>query len=207
MGKITIPSYFFLFVISSHASCWHDAPEFQRIRKTQYCFASKNNYRVLVNSNGFYSFHYPADYTNEPSSRLNILPYNENFIFYPNGESITFLSTDTSYVIWGSYYIDRDTIKAQYYPAPINVAGFRTEIWFRMVGNNKLTIIGRTWSKLLGESDLEKYRRNNPGYETHTSQFINRNEIPDPNQSWLKKRKWFWCDNEDYLRWKDAQLK
>lgn len=184
------------------SSCWHDAPKLPKIKETRYCFAPSNDYSRWISSNGFHSFYYPADSTFNLSTKLKAADYSENFIFYPSGELYIFLSTDTKYGLWGSYYVDGDTIKAQFYPAPINVAGFREEVWLKLIDPHKLIILGRAWNKPLDKADLEKYQSNNPDAKYRLSYFGERNKVPNPNDSWLKRKKWFWCNKEDYLTWK-----
>ena len=188
-------------------ACWHDATKLPKLRATQYCFSLGKDYGTRISSNGFYSFHYPVDSLSNLSGKSKTANYSENFILYSGGELYTFLSTDSTYGLWGSYYIDGDIVKAQFYPAPINVAGFREEVWFRLIEPNRLVIIGRAWNKPLNNTDLEKYQHHNPDAKGRFSRFIERREVPNPDDSWLKKRKWFWCNKEEYLMWKKYRNK
>lgn len=202
MGKMTLLIGLTVCITILLSSCWHDAAKLPKIKETRFCFAPSNDYSRWISSNGFHSFYYPADSTFNLYTKLKAADYSENFIFYPNGELYTFLSTDTTYGLWGSYYINGDTIKAQFYPAPITVAGFREEVWFKLMNSYKLAVIGRSWNKSLDKVDLEKYQSNNPDAKYRPSYFVEQNKIPNPNHSWLKRKRWFWYNKEEYIMWK-----
>lgn len=73
MGKIVISHYPILLMILSLLSCSRDAAKLPRVRKTHYCFASTNNYSMVLSSNGSYSFHYPADFKSDQLTKLTVL--------------------------------------------------------------------------------------------------------------------------------------
>jgi hypothetical protein len=75
-------------------------------------------------------------------------------------------------------------------------------VWFKLIDGNKVEIIGKTQDKSLSEIDLAKYRQSNKDNHVSLGFFIKSDSLPDPNTSWPKKRKWFWCDEQEYARWR-----
>lgn len=201
MGKMKILNISVLVAILI-VGCWRDAPKRSKVRETNFCFSPNRDNSKIVQSNGVYSFYHKSSNKLESSERIRTSDYSENFIFYPSGELYTFLSTDSSYGLWGSYYIEKNIVKTQYFSPPITVSWDRDEVWFELMENHRLKVIGRTWDKILSKSDLDKYQQNNRNTDAVLSQFTKYNTLPDPNKSWLKKRKWFWCDKKEYQVWK-----
>lgn len=39
-------------------------------------------------------------------------------------------------------------------------------------------------------------------YGSMLGRFIPESNLPDPDLSWLKRRKWYWCDEEEYKAWR-----
>ena len=201
MGKIKILNISVLLAILT-VGCWRDAPKMLKVRETNFCFSPNRDNSKIIQSNGVYSFYHKPPNKFESSGRIRTSDYSENFIFYPSGELYTFLSTDSSYGLWGSYYIEKNTVKTQYFSPPITVSWDREEVWFELMEDHRMRVIGRTWDKELSEADLKKYQQNQLNREAVFSQFIKHDSLPDPNRSWLKERKWFWCNKTEYQLWR-----
>ena len=100
---------------------------------------------------------------------------------------------------WGKYTIDGDTIKAQYinHPGMTNTwMGY--ESWFKVIDRNTIKLIA---SRKLFYDKFHKDKSEMDLVFLNDKDCLNANFIPlsavPPSDTWLKKRKWFWCDKND----------
>ncbi|HRP91178.1 MAG TPA: hypothetical protein PKX92_14205 [Edaphocola sp.] len=95
---------------------------------------------------------------------------------------------------WGIYKIDRDTVKLQVvnHPPKFNPYWHLFEYWYLI---NKDGTLQPIYSKNLIDGRLSKKNQRHP----QTYQFIETN-LHLKSNTWLKREKWFWCDEKQIIR-------
>jgi len=90
--------------------------------------------------------------------------------------------------LWGNYWIVGDTVRIQYVYVPyflsLNDFWGREENYFKIIDKNTLKFLPK-----IGKS-LEA-----------TAVFLQVERIPPPN-CYIKKRRWFWCNKDDWKEYK-----
>ena len=103
---------------------------------------------------------------------------------------------------WGTYKIKGDTIITQGInnPCPPKVWG-ASESKYLILSKNKIIQISR---KTMGK--YPKYDKERWEQEDKKRHYLPANFIPVPtlpkSDTWLKNKKWFWKNEEDYYKWK-----
>ncbi len=107
---------------------------------------------------------------------------------------------------WGNYRIAGDTIKVQYLYVPLflslNDSWSGVENCFRISKKNtleSLPMMSKALDRYYKDTPEAKENRKNAKKEIYT--FVPVERIPPPN-CWLKKKKWFWCNKEDWKEYK-----
>ncbi|MCF6171371.1 MAG: hypothetical protein L3J66_10375 [Bacteroidales bacterium] len=105
---------------------------------------------------------------------------------------------------WGIYNIYGDTIKVQYLnnPGLTNTWTAREE-WYLIKKRNTIELIASKRLDIATASKATKYsniafRGASDGLK---ASFISLKRIPPPN-AWTKRKKWFWCDKNDWIVYK-----
>lgn len=111
---------------------------------------------------------------------------------------------------WGAYRIFGDTIKAQFVNHLSVMAEnrmFLYEEWFLIINYTTIKRIGGR--PLVAFDGGKQIKDDNAGYvekyneeRSQPALFVKVKNIPPPN-SWLKNEKWFWCNEKDYLNWRN----
>ncbi|KAA0992688.1 hypothetical protein [Dyadobacter aurulentus] len=183
-------------------SCRQSLKARRQFSQTGYCYTANTNLETKLHHDGFYSFHDSSyAYSGHPA-RMTLSNYRENYVFFDNHQLAIFSDNDKDYFVWGSYTIAGDTIKSLTFATPPNVTWGKKEIWFKILNRKELQQIGLVWERKMTHSDLESYQSMNSKKKSLSGHFIRSDNLPDPDKSWLKKRKWFWCDKKEYKRWK-----
>jgi hypothetical protein len=98
---------------------------------------------------------------------------------------------------WGSYFITNDTIKAHIIDPPrINQPW--AYVWFKILDGDRLIELCHKWDNPINNDDVVKV----PSNTRLIASFSESATIPNPDFSWIKKKKWFWCDQGQYREWK-----
>lgn len=112
--------------------------------------------------------------------------------------------------LWGRYVLQGDTIKAHFMVGPESAPnrpwGY---IWFKIIDKNTIRKICFKWADPITQKDVITYLENPPEWRIFQTdaKFIPYDSLPDPNLSWIKKKKWFWCDEQQYKAWKNRKGK
>ena len=113
-----------------------------------------------------------------------------------------------AYGFWGKYIVVGDTIKAQLtnHPSPLSATWMPFEVWFKVVARDHIQLIA---SRYLGydkvhqdESRMNLIRLKE---EEYLSAKFKPLDLELPSKTWLKNKKWFWCDEEEYKIWKKGK--
>ena len=102
---------------------------------------------------------------------------------------------------WGIYKISGDTIVAQYInnPSPPK-SWIAFEIYFKVMDRNTIVPIGHVplAEKVFFEGNTNKMQQySEEKQQRKTARFVYVDNIPN-SYSWLKKEKWFRCNEEDW---------
>ncbi len=143
-----------------------------------------------------------------------------NRLFYPNGVFIDYFD-EVSFqehkikrngfynrgTLWGVYRLVNDTIIAQTMEAPGGMSWLKEDLAFKII--DSVTIMKLDFWKLNLPPNNEQKNLSVPKPYTHTvteqiltGEFVPYSDLPDPNKSWIMKKKWFWCYEHEYKTWK-----
>ncbi len=134
----------------------------------------------------------------------NYLFYNDGMMLYDyiksqfQGEKP--LGYETGMARWGNYTITGDTIKAFIYPPPRTHGLTTVRVWFKIIDSTTVKVIlfkGYEY-KQITQKDIIAYQKRIDVKKTSNAKFIPHDSVPDPNLSWIKKKKWFWCDEDEW---------
>lgn len=173
--------------------------------------------RSQLNLNGYFSdYEVISRETGEPPyATMAQDTFTQNFVFYPNGMILynfyksEFQNRDFGYEggmsKWGIYELENDTIKAhiltsgRYWPA--TPFGY---VWFKLVDSLTVERLFYKPNYPITPEDVKDYVEHPPEWRVFKSEakFVPYDSLPNPDKAWLKWKKWFWCDKEQYQDWK-----
>jgi hypothetical protein len=216
MGKITASILFLLFL----TSCVYVKTTKDGFRKTAYCYDGKNTgLEKRIKLNGYYE--YTHEYTGKrfysPSGKITEKLKSEikkstervKYSFYENGIAKlnlrrinnSFDGTDARYILNG------DTIKILHTSAPEGQTHPLIYDYFRIINDSTLKYLGFSYDKELDADRMRKFKEgdanelDNLGKYSY-AHFVQFDSLPDSENIWLKKKKWFWCNETQYKSWK-----
>ncbi|HRP91176.1 MAG TPA: hypothetical protein PKX92_14195 [Edaphocola sp.] len=219
---------YFLFT-SICFSCNGQVPN--RIKKKfNYCYDSKINYsQTKINFNGYYiikhnpyiiSFHDMQGNRKERSqdTTFNTIVFFKDGIFTLGNTKSHRDYYDMEYLkrveqkiqseyeqfynwqYWGIYKIVGDTIKMQYisHQPRFNPYWTLIEVWYVMINEKTLKTV---YAMDYTHDNKAEFKEN-----IVTIEFI-ETSLHLKSDTWLKREKWFWCDEKQYKQWKQKQKK
>jgi len=138
---------------------------------------------IVFFNDGFFLYNFDIRYFNETKNKRNG--------FYNKGGAE-----------WGLYIIDNDTIKAQTIETP-GMSWLKTEWWFKIIDKNTIEYLySKTNAPITIEDIFNKQKKEDLTQIVFPYQFVSNRDLPDSDKSWIKKKKWFWCNKERYRDWK-----
>jgi hypothetical protein len=204
-GKIRIVGYFIVFVLL-FTSCGVFFYPGEVKDKLTYCYDSASK-DLPVKLNGIYVLERP-----DTGNISCIDTLQSSFIFYQDGTvvfncPIKWLSINSVSSIskpkiigggdWGIYKFENDTIKAQFLePLGGTTWPRKGETWFKILDNTTIQGLYLTYEKTIDASMVKKQKRE------YIFKFYKLDNIPDSDLSWIKRKKWFWCDKKEFKVWK-----
>lgn len=193
---------------------------------------NQNNHENLFDIKGYYTFYKFGSFSIGPPNtkhykQLDSVQYNMFFFpdgvfaycFYVNGQfsdnvklyfdSVydTKKATPNDYWAsfnWGMYKLTGDTIITwSTNRATLNSGWDIREQWFKIIDRQTLKSIYARPIGLdyLSQEDLEKYWYNRDRYSE--ARFTPLEKMPS-SDNWLKREKWFWCNEEDWKNYMDS---
>jgi hypothetical protein len=187
------------------AGCRPIAETRNSFQKTKYCYSGENTHLdSLIHINGYYTF--KVEYlrnTGYPSVQ-KLATYYFNVLFFSDGTFLYYYYVSGNNGQWGKYVLESDTIKAQFIEPPGGMSWAKGEVWFKIIDSTSIKEIyfkyrePITYEEVSSEKDSSMLR----------GEFVKYNSLPNPDNTkfnWLKKRKWFWCDEAKYNEWKRSK--
>ncbi len=195
MGQINIvkmknmTKLFFLFVLCGCYTSNHTT-----VKKLTQCYDSKHTgIDSLINLDGYYKL--PFVYQEKDTVIHNILLftdglflYNFDLEYYQESKANAYGFYNRGGVDWGVYKLTNDTIYVQTVESPGGMSWLQSEMMFRIIDSVTLERL---------QLDL-----NDNSMRYLPAKFVAYADIPDPNKSWIMNKKWFWCNEEAYKKWK-----
>ncbi|HPQ08364.1 MAG TPA: hypothetical protein PK995_03985 [Bacteroidia bacterium] len=104
---------------------------------------------------------------------------------------------------WGIYRIVGDTIKLQYINHPAVFASwYSIEVWYKKIDDNTLKVVFA--KNYFATNDTHRNTRFKE--EFIKVEFI-ETDITLKSNPWLKKKKWIWCNSNEFKDWKNCKNK
>ncbi len=185
-----------------------------------YCYHNKNitGLDSLIKVDGIYFLNNSTSNKNS-LSEVAVGDLYPNYVFYENGfcsanvPSIWFLEGETiksSYIhgsTWGLYRVSGDTIKAQYIPQPGGMSIAKIERWFLIENETSIKQLYLKYHDPITSMEVKKYLKDTlkQFYYLDDFSFVHLDSMPEPQKSWIIKKKWFWCDKEEYKTFKKTR--
>lgn len=210
--------FWFLAIWGIAVACQPTRVSRERFNLTEFCYTGgKKNKGEALRNTGYYTTTIGSSWTSGDPSITRYSESSSNSIFYEDGVVIFnffpdyFQKTkDKPYGFynrgtqWGSYVISNDTIKALILESPGGMSWEVDEYGFKILNKDTLMRLyhihrGHDASKRV----IHDYTKETDSYISLTH-FTPYDSLPNPNLSWIKRRKWFWCDREEYKAWKKS---
>ena len=102
---------------------------------------------------------------------------------------------------FGIYKIDGKIIKAQWLNPSTADTYYAFEDWYEVIDKSTIRLIySKNIGVLNGDKSHEKYYKNEKPFT-----FVSACDTLLVSKTWLKSKKWFWCDERKYFQWKKEQ--
>lgn len=180
------------------------------------CFSNdSSSYCGKVRTDGFY--YYPKEYSIKQMDTIRIDskdPWGRNIyriVFFPNkmyGGNFFFIDDARVGVgEWGLYDVFNDTIIIE---CMTRGSGNMASDGFRdtLIVKSPDTLILYSRTTICSEESTDgyyfHYYKGERGDEFY---FMPYDRLPNPDESWIKKKKWFWCDEEEWRNYKTIRKK
>ena len=208
-----------LVCLLSITSCLPPKTTVNSFKNTSYCYSNeKTGLSDLINIDGYYSMSEEILYKYGYPSLIIRDTIERNTIFYDDGILIysfykekyqedkdkKFGFYNRGMALWGSYIIHNDTIKAIFCQNPGGMSWSIGYVWFKIIDNTTIREIYFKWREPITEIDISNINSNN---KNNIAFFVNYDSLPNPDRSWLKRKKWFWCTDEAWKDWVDSNIK
>jgi hypothetical protein len=124
-----------------------------------------------------------------------------DIVFFNDGSFVySFDPKNLDGLLWRSYSIERDTIKAHFIEPPRGMSWEAGYVWFKIIDKvsiKKLHLKYRT--PIVVEEIAEKADENMPIGQFISLDSSSYQEVYKKN--WLKHKKWYWCSEEEFKKW------
>lgn len=201
---------FWLFVCTVASSCRPGRISRDGFSSEAFCYSTRNlKSENMIRTDGYYLIIFGRRDT-DPK-------YLEHFcLFYKDGTAIFyydheyFLDAKDRYfgfynrgTQWGSYEIKEDTVRMLVIESPGSTSWLPTEYILKIEDQNSIRLL-YTKNPYTPEKGVIANYLTDEVYGSMPGRFIPESNLPDPDMSWLKRRKWYWCNEEEYKTWKKS---
>ncbi len=172
------------------------------IQDLDYCYSkSETGIESIININGYYEISYIS--INEIRKEAVVFYDDGIYLEFPSVEmlldshSISKKSWGEMNVKCGIYKLLQDTIKVQYVYIGSATSGCET-IFYKVKRFDSIEKV------FYGNCDTppRMFLKNNQ--VSVSINFIPYFKIPNANQIWLKQKKWFWCNKDEWKAYRDS---
>jgi len=159
-------------------------------------FLKGGSFSFILYRNGLYKALLPAKY-DSIKKQYDISLGLQEVVIYRDCEKAKWFY----FGIWGGYVICNDTLKIQYIDKPWPLSStYGSEEWFKVVDRNTLILIN-TMPLSTDKSDwrnYEYYKSIRDEQAKYPAVFVPVPVKPSPDDAWILKEKWFWCNEQDW---------
>ena len=164
---------------------------------------------TLIDIKGYY----PMDVTYSDGSSLNnckVVFYKDGmFLHNPQLNNISDFGLDYTkvgkYWDWGIYKLSNDTIIGQF----LNVSGATSScesVFYKIIDSHTIQRIYPQSRNNKIIDDVYDYRSlYHYKFSYSSASFVPFKELPSPDNSLAKSKRWFWCEKAEYKKWKKSQ--
>lgn len=190
-------------------------------QQASYCFCNDNTgLDTLIKINGYYKCeneHTSTRWLHTREKKINGDTVKSKskylFFFYGNGMAVNrfyFENGAIKYPNPASYFISGDTIKTLSTNPVKNQTHPTIYNWYKIINDTTLEYLGESYHKELDRERMLKYKNADPNKVNGTGKysyahFVPYDSLPNQDDFWIKNKKWFWCDKEEYKKWKKAR--
>ncbi|MEI7977234.1 MAG: hypothetical protein WCI53_00165 [Bacteroidota bacterium] len=195
---------YLIFLISS---CYTPKYIKDNFNSNKYCYyPQKKVNESIIRSNGYYQFkeiyeRYESNSIANGGKHKTDSQY-INIVFYKDGIFINDYYTDCKCGSWGKYFIDNDIIKTIVMYEPWSMTSYFRETWFKLINKDSIVFLSLKSDGNMTTEDVNQYQLRTNKRNIIFNKFVPNDSIPDANKSWIKQKKWFWCNKKEYKLWK-----
>ena len=208
MKKILIIYLPFVLLISSCKFLYYKAPKYIK-NNFGYCYSGeKTELNKLLNIYGYFQLNINSG---NSSFNENIMFFNDGMFVtgfkylaeindnYKNGLTSVFYESTG----WGLYKLSGDTIKVRYVKRPFYGSSSRFwyayEVRYKIIDRNTIKQIYKIPIHKTADGDIEKFKI------IGSKKIFIPVKVKPPSDGWIKGEEWFWCNKEQYKKWKQEQ--
>ena len=200
-----------LLVVIIANGCFFPRDLKNSFQKEGFCFNDKNTgLDTMIKLNGYYEFDYEFPSTHKETINGK-LKSSFGILFFANGFALNnFFNTQKGFLgAAATYSIRNDTIRI------LNTCGRGCQLnraeysWLRVINNEKLEYLAFSYVDTLSGNEMNEFKKKLiiDGESYTNGRFIKLDSLPDQQSFWIKKKKWFWCDENEYKNWKKSYRK
>jgi hypothetical protein len=198
---------FIAFLIILISSCYTSKYIRDSFNGAKYCFYPQNKVSdSMIRTNGYYQFKEIREsyhrFTVNNKWTYKIDTQYINIVFYKDGLFINDYNNIYKVGFWGKYIIDNDIIKTLVMNESGDMSGGLRETWFKLINKDSLVFLCLKPDGKMTNEDVKLYQLRTNKRNIIFNKFFPNDSIPDANKSWIKQKKWFWCNENEYKLWK-----
>jgi len=157
-----------------------------------------------MNINGYYNIDYifEDEKTGKKSTRTEVIVFSDDGV-YIEAATLEFFLNAVDNKIWesksfdmGIYNITNDTVWVKYIYIGSSYSGCETKK-YQILDSNTLNMI------FYGNCNNPPEPFKN-SFISSNAKFISFENLPNPDDMWIKGKAWFWCDKSAFTRWKKS---
>jgi len=199
-----------LLLLCSLCGCKVFRQNSETVKSFNFCYKEKHTgIDTLIGVSGFY--YKESDERNGVLTKEGFNTIYPVYMFFKNGffiynPSIELYTTHSNHENVtgnvGLYVIHGDTIKAQFVEPLYNMSWNKGEVWFKIIDSNTLEALYFKYYDSVTAKEVIDFNKTNNRKSFY--KFKPLEVIPNTDKSWIMKEKWFWCNEEDYYRFKKS---
>ena len=132
-----------------------------------------------------------------------------NHYFLDNGMFMDYYRTEyNGSGLWGTYVLRDAVIQGKSIYSGWNGTTETSNVCFEIINDTTLRWLSSDCTALESQQDGTELRHFKSMVSYYSpARFVKHDRVPDVDNSWLKNRKWFWCNPEEFKEWKAGRKK